>query len=121
MSAFGRLADLPLQRVWDGIEGRVVHGEQLTLGVLEVAPGNPLPEHHHANEQVGLVVRGELQLTVGGETRALGPGETYTIAPGVPHSGRGGPQGALVLDIFAPARAEWRELETLPPTPPAWP
>jgi hypothetical protein len=39
----------------------------------------------------------------------------------VPHSGRGGPEGALVIDVFAPARAEWRALEELAPAPLGWP
>jgi quercetin dioxygenase-like cupin family protein len=121
MSAFGSISALTPQRVWDGIAGRVVHGEHLTLGVIELDPDVALPEHHHVNEQVGLVISGSLELVVGGEARTLGPGETWTIPPEVPHSGRAGADGAIVVDIFSPPRQDWRALEELPPRPPAWP
>ena len=121
MSAFGQISALPRQRVWDGIAGRAVHGTNVTFGVLELEPDTVLPEHHHANEQLGFVVSGALEMTIGGETRMLGPGETWTIAPDVPHSGRVGADGAVVIDVFSPAREDWRALEELPPRAPSWP
>jgi len=32
-----------------------------------------------------------------------------------------GPEGAVVVDVFAPARADWRELESLDPQTLRWP
>jgi len=121
VSAFGRISALPPLRVWDGIAGRAVHGTSLTFGVIELDPGATLPEHQHVNEQLGIVVSGALTLTVAGETRTLGPGETWTIPPQVPHSGRAGASGAVVIDIFSPPREDWRALEELPPRAPSWP
>ncbi len=121
MSAFGQISALPLQRVWDGIAARALHGSSITLGVIELEPDTALPEHHHVNEQLGVVVSGALEMTVGDESRTLGPGGTWTIAPGVPHTGRAGPDGAIAIDVFSPAREDWRALEELPPVAPAWP
>ena len=121
MSAFGRIAELAPQRIAEGIAGRVVHGAGLTLGVVELDPDAILPEHHHDNEQLGMVVRGRIEMTIGGETRTLGPGETWTIPPGVPHGGRAGPEGAVAVDVFSPAREDWRALDELPARAPAWP
>ena len=36
MSAFAGLSSLELQRIWTSVHGRVVHGERITLGVIEL-------------------------------------------------------------------------------------
>ena len=38
MSAFNHLSSLDLQRIWDGVYGRMIHGQQITLGVIELDP-----------------------------------------------------------------------------------
>jgi len=47
VSAFAGLSSLDLQRIWDGVHGRVVHGERITLGVIELDPESVVPEHRH--------------------------------------------------------------------------
>jgi quercetin dioxygenase-like cupin family protein len=121
MSAFDELSRIRPRRVWDGMIARPVVGERITLAVVELDADTELPEHHHANEQLGLVLAGSIELRVGGETRVLGPGETWRFAPDAPHSGRAGPDGAVVVDVFSPPRADWQELDELDPRPPLWP
>jgi quercetin dioxygenase-like cupin family protein len=58
---------------------------------------------------------------VGDEERRLGPGGTWQILGGVPHSVTTGPEGALVIDVFAPPRADWDALPTVETDPPDWP
>src|SRR4029450_3417737 len=98
MSAFGNLSSLDLQRIWDGVRGRIVHGDRLTLGVIELDPGSVVPEHRHDNEQRGSCLTGSLVFRVGDETRELGPGETWCIRGNVPHEVHVGPDGAVVID-----------------------
>jgi quercetin dioxygenase-like cupin family protein len=107
--------------IWDGVQARAVHGELLTLGVVELAPNAVVPEHQHDNEQLGLLIQGQLTFTIGDETRELRPGGTWRIASNVPHTCTAGPEGAVALDVFAPGRADWREVEVLPKAPPVWP
>ncbi len=121
MSPLGRIADATVLKVWEGVLGRTVEGERITLGVIELLPGCEVPQHDHANEQLGLVIEGEITMTVAGESRTLRPGGTWRILGGVPHSAKAGPQGAIVIDVFSPVREDWRELERLPPSPPRWP
>ena len=54
MSAFGDVSSLDLQRIWDGVHGRVVHGDRITLGVLELDANSIVPEHSHEHEQLGM-------------------------------------------------------------------
>jgi quercetin dioxygenase-like cupin family protein len=121
MSPYDELRDIPPQLVTDGYLARAVHGEQLTLAVVEIEPGAGLPEHHHANEQFGMVIEGSLHFRLDGEERTLGPGEIWRIPSDTPHSATGGDAGAVVLDVFAPPRADWRAQERLDPRPPSWP
>lgn len=119
------LADISPIRVWDGVIARRVQGEQLTLAVVELEPDALVPEHRHANEQCGLVIEGEMHFRIADEQRVLGPGGTWRIVGSVPHEVRAGPQGAVVIDVFAPPRTDWNERPTVgtadEPAIPIWP
>jgi quercetin dioxygenase-like cupin family protein len=121
VSAFGDVSSLDLQRIWNGVYGRVVHGERITLGVIELDPGSVVPEHSHDNEQLGLCLRGSLVFRVGDESRELGAGETWCIPGGVPHEVHVGLDGAVVVDVFTPTRDDWRDAERVEERTPRWP
>jgi quercetin dioxygenase-like cupin family protein len=109
------------QRIWYGILGRALHGDELTLGLVELEPGIHLPEHQHPNEQLGMVIEGSIIFTVGDETRELGPGGTWRIPGDTPHTADVGPDGAVVIDVFTPPREDWKQLEALRQRPLRWP
>jgi quercetin dioxygenase-like cupin family protein len=104
------LGDLPATQVWEGIRARVVEGDQLTFAVVELEPNAHVPEHTHPAEQNGMVITGEMRFRIGDEERLLGPGGTWRILGGVPHEAHAGPDGAVVIDTFAPVRRDWHEL-----------
>jgi quercetin dioxygenase-like cupin family protein len=108
-------------RIWEGAKARAVHGERLTVALVELEPNVAVPEHRHDNEQLGFVMAGSITMTVGGESRELRQGETYVIASDLPHAGLAGPEGATVVDVFSPVRADWEQLERLDPQPGSWP
>ncbi|TYB53488.1 cupin domain-containing protein [Nonomuraea sp. PA05] len=112
---------IPPTRIWQDVLARVIHGEQLTLAVVELPPGGLVPEHRHANEQLGLCLHGTLTFRVGEETRELGPGGSWRILANVPHEAQAGPSGAVVVEVFAPVRDDWADLEQAAPGPPRWP
>lgn len=121
MSAFGNVSSLELQRIWDGVHARIVHGDRITLGVLELDPNSVVPEHSHEHEQLGVCLSGSLVFRVGDESRQLGPGETWSIPGNVPHEVHVGPAGAVVLDVFAPTRDDWRQAPSADARTPRWP
>jgi quercetin dioxygenase-like cupin family protein len=120
VAALRDLAEFDLQEIWDGVAARSVHGDRLTLAVVELDAGTVVPEHSHDNEQLGIVLRGSLTFRVGDETRALEAGGTWRIPSDVPHEVHVGPDGAVVIDVFAPARDDWRDRHMLE-RPPRWP
>jgi unsaturated pyranuronate lyase len=122
VGALEDLAALEPFKVWEGVIARSVEGERLNLAVVELEPSSVVPEHSHENEQLGIVLRGSLSFRVGDEVRDLAAGATYRIAPNVPHEVLGaGPEGAVVIDVFAPVRADWAGLERIGVRQPAWP
>jgi unsaturated pyranuronate lyase len=121
MSVYGDLSSIAPLPIWEGLLARAVEGEQSTLAVVELGPDVAVPEHSHANEQLGVLVSGSVTFTVGGETKELGPGATWRIVGDVPHSVVSGPNGAVVVESFAPGREDWEGLERLAPSPPRWP
>jgi quercetin dioxygenase-like cupin family protein len=68
-----------------------------------------------------MVLSGSLTFTVGAETRELGPAEAWCITAQVPHSVVSGPAGAVLVEVFSPARDDWSGLEPAEPRPPRWP
>jgi quercetin dioxygenase-like cupin family protein len=107
--------------VWgEAVRARKIEGERQTLAVVELAPNAVVPEHRHESEQIGICIEGSITFTVDGETRELGPGGTWRILSNRPHVARAGPDGAIVIDVFAPIRSDW-QFELLEPRTPAWP
>jgi quercetin dioxygenase-like cupin family protein len=121
VGAFRDLAAIPPQGIWERIAARSLHGEELTLSVVELEPGAVVAEHSHPNEQLGIVLRGSMDFRVADERRELGPGGTWLIRAHTPHEATAGPDGAVVIDVFAPPRHDWSALEPEEPRPPRWP
>lgn len=122
MSNLVDLETLDLLDVWgQDVRARRVQGESITLAVVELAPNAIVPEHRHVAEQLGIVLRGLMHFTLDGETRDLGPGGTWRILSNRPHNVQAGPDGAIVIDVFSPVRADWDALPIAPKTKPRWP
>jgi quercetin dioxygenase-like cupin family protein len=121
VSAFGDLGSSGRLAIWDGVTARVVAGERSSFVVVELEPGAFVPEHSHDNEQIGVCAAGSATFRVGEETRELGPGDTWRIPSDVPHEVQVGPEGAIMIETFTPARSDWAGLERLEPTEPRWP
>jgi quercetin dioxygenase-like cupin family protein len=119
MSYFGQLGELERLRIWDGLVGRAVVGAEASLVAIEIEPDTAVPEHQHPNEQTGILIRGSMTFTIGGESRDLRAGATWVIPGNVPHSVRSGPEGAALIELFAPPRDDWGGLERLGPAPTA--
>jgi quercetin dioxygenase-like cupin family protein len=121
MGAFSEFNALDPIKVWPGVNARAVNGERITMALVELDPNQPVPEHQHENEQMGFVVRGQMEMRVGDETRLLTPGDAYSIPSNTLHAVVTGPEGCVVMDIFAPVRDDWEKLERAQPSPGSWP
>ena len=108
-------------RVWEGVTGRRIEGERMTLAVVELDPDAHVPEHRHPNEQVGIVLTGGGRFRIGDEQRDVAPGSTWRILANEPHEMWVGPEGAVVIDVFSPPRRDWDALPQAAEGEPRWP
>jgi quercetin dioxygenase-like cupin family protein len=88
-----------------GLEFRPVTTDSVMTNFVTFEPDSVAPDHHHDEQQIAIILSGELTFTVGGETRVMHPGDCVVIPPNVPHGGFAGPEGCRALDVFTPPRA----------------
>jgi quercetin dioxygenase-like cupin family protein len=121
MSTFLKLHAIRPHVLREGVHARAVTGERMTLAVVDLEPDSSVPEHKHENEQLGFVISGTLTMRIGSEKRELQAGDTYAIPSNVAHEATAGSDGATVVDVFAPLRADWAKLERIEPSRGRWP
>jgi quercetin dioxygenase-like cupin family protein len=121
VSTFRGLKEIRPHVLREGVHARAVTGERMTLAVVDLEPNATVPEHKHENEQLGFVISGAITMRIGSEEQKLHVGDTYTIPSNMPHEATAGAEGATVVDVFAPLRADWAALPRSEPSVGRWP
>ncbi|MEO1641534.1 MAG: cupin domain-containing protein [Pseudomonadota bacterium] len=109
---FFNFADLSqgIQRTLaEGIETRVFPGEQAMFSVVSFAPNSEGTVHAHPEEQWGVLLEGSGTRIQDGIDVPVGRGDFWCTPGGIAHGFRAGPDGARVLDVFAPPRDAYRK------------
>lgn len=88
----------------EGLHFRPVLGTNVLVNVVDFAPHTEAPRHLHEEEQIVIVLDGELEFEVGGDTRVVRPGEMVVIPPNVPHAARTYDSACREIDVFNPPR-----------------
>ena len=91
-----------------GVNTRTFWGEQMLLSVTEVEANTEMPLHTHPEEQGGIIIEGELEMSIDGEVKLLKPGDMYIIPGNVEHYAKAYAVKAVALDIFSPVREEFK-------------
>jgi len=102
-----RREDIPAFSPGPGFYIQPVIGETVMTCWTALDPGAVVPDHNHANEQLGVVIEGSIDLTVSGETRTVGAGEAYVVPPNASHSAVIGDDGVLIIETFVPVRDDY--------------
>ena len=95
------------REIMPGFNGRMVHGDKMSLAFWEVREGAEVPPHQHEHEQIMHVLEGQFEFTLDGHTGTYGPGDIVLIPSGAMHSGKA-LTACRLLDAFAPVREEYR-------------
>jgi quercetin dioxygenase-like cupin family protein len=93
----------------NGYLARFIHTDNMTFSYVDVEKGKTLPEHSHHNEQVSIMLEGEFELTLEETPIRFGPGEVIVIPANAKHSGLA-VTDCRILDVFYPAREDYRKL-----------
>ncbi len=104
MMTFYNVQAIAPQSPAEGVEMRIIAGQNMTVVFFSLAPGATVPEHAHPHEQIGTVLKGSIELTIGGEKKVVSAGEAYHIPGDVVHSGNNQNAPAEIIEIFSPAR-----------------
>jgi quercetin dioxygenase-like cupin family protein len=91
-------SDLPVEEVYPGITRQVVNGDRQTMVRYSYQPGSVFPAHAHPQEQVTVVISGDIEFTVAGQQYRLHAGDVAVIPGGVEHGAR--VTGSQVVETF---------------------
>ena len=91
----------------DGITTRIFPGEKAMISVVRIEPNATGAIHSHPQEQWGLMIEGSAIRIQDGEEIPVKKGDFWVSPGGVEHGVIGGPDGAVILDVFSPPRDEY--------------
>lgn len=98
------IADIASVEFLTGLGFRPVLGQSMLANFVSFAPHTAAPVHTHVEEQIVIVLEGELEFDLDGDVRLLRPGDVAVIPPWVPHGARTRDTTCLEVDIFSPPR-----------------
>jgi quercetin dioxygenase-like cupin family protein len=90
-----------------GLTGYYAHGEQMTLGLVEIQKGSILAEHKHVQEQITYITEGQLDMTIDGKLYPLTKGMYFVIPSNTLHSAIA-VTDCKVIDAFNPVREDYK-------------
>jgi quercetin dioxygenase-like cupin family protein len=88
-----------------GIERTTVDTAKATIVEYQFSPGARFPTHHHAQDQITVVLAGSVYFDGAEEQRQLSGGEWMSTPSGEPHGIHVGEESATFLAILVPPRA----------------
>ena len=98
-------------KVFEPAPGFLVHvvsGQRIMFSHVTLQPNAVAPLHNHAEEQMGLILEGEIELTIGDEMRQLRKGDMYLVPSKTSHGATAGAAGCVALDVFSPPREAYK-------------
>ena len=103
-----RWDEMDKEKVTDGIDRRVITGQQAMLAHIYLEKGAVVPMHSHENEQLTYLLEGALKFWIGErrEELILRAGEVLHIPSNLPHQAEA-LEDCLDVDVFSPPRQDW--------------
>jgi quercetin dioxygenase-like cupin family protein len=106
-TAGGRFVDVqaiePVEMV-PGLNFRPVLGEGTMLNFVSFAEHTEAPRHVHVEEQIVLILEGEMDFEIDGDVRRMRVGDVAVVPPWVPHRARTHDSTCVEVDVFNPPR-----------------
>jgi quercetin dioxygenase-like cupin family protein len=87
-----------------GLTFRPVLGHRTMANFVNYAPGTQAPRHVHEEEQIVIVLDGELHFDLDGDVRTMSRGDVAVIPAWVPHAAWTTDRSCLQIDVFCPPR-----------------
>ena len=87
-----------------GLGFRPVLGQRTLTNFVRFAPGAVAPRHVHEEEQIVIVVEGELVFDLDGDVRTMRKGDVAVVPAWVPHGAWTTDSHCDEIDVFSPPR-----------------
>jgi unsaturated pyranuronate lyase len=87
-----------------GLTFRPVLGQRAMANFVNYEPGAEAPRHVHEEEQMVIVLDGELHFDLDGDVRTMSRGDVAVIPAWVPHGAWTTDSSCLQVDVFCPPR-----------------
>ena len=97
-----------LRKLGEGINTRIFVGKDSMLSFVKIDPQTQGSIHKLPEEQWGILLEGECIRLQNEEEIVMKKGDFWYSPPNVLHGIRTETESALILDIFAPPRSEYR-------------
>jgi quercetin dioxygenase-like cupin family protein len=111
-ACFLRGAEQGWEDLGGGVQRQILgHDDALMMVRVRFEPGAVGAIHQHPHRQVTHVDAGRFEVEIGGVRQILEAGDSFFVPPNVPHGVTALEEGTL-LDVFAPARADFLSGET---------
>ena len=99
--------------VFKEIKGEIIFSSRRLMFLLvDMKPGQIVPEHRHPHEQMGLCLKGKAKFISGENKVLVETGMFYWMKPNEPHSVKVIERSAF-LDVFSPPREDYLEKVSL--------
>lgn len=106
MTDFGSFEEADADSPYAGIARRVLTTSKATVTEYRFDAGATFPIHHHSEEQITLVLEGDIAFNADGDSHELAVGAWSVVSGDVPHGVTAGPAGARFLAIIVPPRKD---------------
>ncbi len=90
-----------------GITTAVYTGDQAMVSVVRIKPNTKGTLHHHPEEQWGFCLQGSGKRFQGSLVVSVKQGDFWRTPGNMSHTIESGPDGLVVVDVFAPPRREY--------------
>jgi len=98
----------PVEMLPGIIRRTLSEGAHTMLCELRMKAGSVVPPHTHPHEQTGYLASGRFRFRLGDQWRELGAGDSWSVPGGVEHEVEV-LEDAIAIDVFSPARDEYRD------------
>ena len=87
-----------------GLTFRPVLGDGVLTNFVQFEPGAEAPRHVHEEEQIVIILDGEMTFNIDGDERTMRKGDVAVIPAWVPHGAWTTDTTCLEVDVFCPPR-----------------
>ena len=98
VSAIGSVEFVP------GLKFQPVLGEHTMVNFVSLDKHTEAPQHVHEEEQIVIVLDGEMEFNLDGDVRVMHQGDVAVVPPWVPHGARTYETECREIDVFNPPR-----------------